>query len=407
MTQINGQLIVSDGVHRPWIGTNLSSAPITGTPIDGDGLGTAWAAVGEPQIYVGSLVFISATTFGNVTGGIGIIWSEPNQPAVGYMQTGYADFWNLIQTGTTPLYALKATNSGLYYSRSTSWGVLSGTPSINFQNTATHDVVSINIGCVSSKSVKAFGNYLYFADQSGRAWRFAIGGSPEPIWLKMRQFYESATRASTDPQNVQQYIWAVIEPNLNLYILFSFPDGNSAPLTGYVFDAATGVYEGRWQIGLQVVGFPNPMAVGGILVDGLNRSWLVIIEAVTGNTWGLNLTETGVWNDTGITVMPVVAQTQRLGYSTATEWTLNTVRALTANVTPVSCTSLATNGSVAQGTATPPASSDGTNLAQWSPVSTTGRGFQLQFRPTTTTSQWRLFRAEVDLTAADVVAGDA
>ena len=150
--------MVSDGSRTcPWLGNEaLLSTPITGTYIDGDGSGTSWAAIGEPQIYQGSLMFISATTFSNVTGGIGIIWSEPNQPATGYMQSGFADFWNLIQTGNSQLYALKATNSGLYYSRAGSWGVLSGTPSVNFQNTATQDVVSYNVGCVSSKSVKAF-----------------------------------------------------------------------------------------------------------------------------------------------------------------------------------------------------------------------------------------------------------
>ena len=417
MTQLNNQLIVSDGTNRPWIGTNLGATPITGTYIDADGSGTSWASIGEPQVYQGSLFFISVTTFANVTANISIIWSEPNQPSVGYMQSGYADFWNLIQTGTTPLYALKATNSGLYYFRVNSIGLLTGTPSINFQNTATHDVVSANIGTVSSKTVKAFSNFIYFCDAVGRPWRMAIGGNPEPIWLKMRAQYEAFGPCPS--QLMQHNAWAVVEPNLNKYICFlpwSLATDNN-PNTGYVFDAVTGGYEGRWQVGdWGTSNGPVLLVVGGIIVDAStsNNSWLLIIGSSDnigsnyGTAWGLNTIGGGVWNDgAGAAVMPILAQTQRLGYSASTEWTLNTVRAIAASVTPISLTSTASEGVVSQGTQTPPASSDQTNLAQWQPQNTMGRGFLLQLAPTTATSQWRLFRVEGDCTAADVVAGAA
>ncbi|MBU6501212.1 hypothetical protein KGQ33_05335, partial [Patescibacteria group bacterium] len=39
MTQLGGDLVFSDGVNRPWVGTNLSATPITGTYIDADGAG--------------------------------------------------------------------------------------------------------------------------------------------------------------------------------------------------------------------------------------------------------------------------------------------------------------------------------------------------------------------------------
>ena len=410
MTQLAGTLIVSDGANRPWIGTNLSSTPITGTYIDGDGSGTSWFSVGEPQIYQGSLMFISMTTFGNVTGGISIIWSEPNQPALGYMQSGYADFWNLIQTGSTPLFALKATNSGLYYFRENSIGCLTGTPSINFQNTATHDVVSVNTGSVSSKGIKAFGNYLYFMDAVGRPWRFAIGGNPEPIWLKMRQFYEAATTAS-----VQAFGFAVIEPNLNLYIAFPWNDGNSGCATGYVFDANTGIFEGRWQIadwGSHTS--PSAMLTGNFVSDGTNNFLILLgsndnAGSNLGTQWTLNLISAGVWSDgAGVAAMPITAQTQRLGYNARVKMAPQQIRAVTNNQTPIALTSVSTVGTISQGTQTPPASSDGTNLAVWVPdVSTQGRGFQLQLSPTTSTTQWRLFRVEADLASvSNVVSGD-
>ena len=41
---MGGTMVVTDGVNRPWVASNLSSTPITGTYIDFDGMGTAWVA---------------------------------------------------------------------------------------------------------------------------------------------------------------------------------------------------------------------------------------------------------------------------------------------------------------------------------------------------------------------------
>lgn len=426
MTQINGQLIVSDSVNRPWVGTALSSTPITGTAIDMDGVGGSWSALGEPQVYIDTVQFIARTVPSGsaVTAGIGIVWSEPNQPAVGYTQSGFENFWNLIQTGTTQLFALKATNNGMYYFRENAIGVLTGQPSVNFQNTATQDVVSYNLGCVASKSIKIFGNYVYFCDAKGRPWRFAIGGVPEPIWLQVRQFYEAAASANVNPVNVQNTVWAQIEPNLNVYIVFTWPANIGVfffqpnQQTGYVFDANTGTFMGRWQCTDWGSTFgADSMACGGIVTDSAGDNWLMMLGAVqagspaptiTHSAWTLYTIADGVWKDgpTGGTPQPVMAQTQRLGYSGSVQWSLERVRAITSNTAPVVVTSVSTNGTQAQPATTPGSSSDGTNLVQWAPSQVQGRGFQLQFVPSTTATQWRVFRAEIDVTGAVVQTSD-
>src|SRR5690606_22099470 len=127
-------------------------------------------------------VFFILQTVEGVAARTTIAWSEPNQPGVGYQQTDYDNAWTLTQTSADPLYALAATNDALYYFRAFSIGAITGAPNVNFQNTATHDVVSGNVGCVESSTVRTFRNYVYFADAQSRPYRFAMGGAPEPIW---------------------------------------------------------------------------------------------------------------------------------------------------------------------------------------------------------------------------------
>ena len=149
-------------------------------------------------------------------------------------------------------------------------------------------------------------------------------------------------------------------------------------------------------------------------MDSEGGQWLVMLGASDnagsnqGTAWTLNQISGTVWGDGAqATVLPIMAQTQRLGYSAAIVWDVNAVRVVTNSVTPIALTTVCTNGTQSQGTVTPPVSGDGTNLAQWFPVGTKGRGIQLQLSPTTSTTQWKLFRAEIDVTAADVQSTDA
>lgn len=57
-TSFANQLAISDGVNRPWLATDLSSSPITGTYIDYDSGGTTWAAYGPGRVYGGSIIWI-------------------------------------------------------------------------------------------------------------------------------------------------------------------------------------------------------------------------------------------------------------------------------------------------------------------------------------------------------------
>lgn len=244
-------LIVNDGVSRPWIGTNLTSTPITGTYISYDGAATAWTAIGQPVVWQGSVFFVLNAVNG-VSRREDIAWSEPGQPDVGYQQATYDNNWTLNQHATGPLYALAATNQALYYFRARSIGAIIGTTITNLTSTATNDAVAVNVGCVASQTIQQFGNSIFFCDAQGRPYRFTPGTVPEPIWKQLRAVIDAQTGEIPAGQ-LALYSSSAIEPIRNLYLVAPWRTdvtaGDTHPAqTIYAFDAGTGVYMGRWTI---------------------------------------------------------------------------------------------------------------------------------------------------------------
>ena len=277
-----------------------------------EGYPPPWTAYGQPVIYTGAVFFITKqvpefvppTTYTMVNARSAITWSEPNLPMEGYQQTDYDNVWELTQTSSDPLYALAPTNDALYYFRQFSIGGLSGAPNINFQNTATHDVVAGNIGCVSPNSVHVYLNFVYFLDALGRPYRFSVGGSPQPLWQQLRQWFDDF-KAELATELIEDAAWAVVEPNLNLYVCRLYlSDGTSIV---HVFDAATGVYAGQWILGNggtpTLLGTPT---VGGVWAEvdsgsdyfGSRRMVWGIDRAVGDSVIAaLSLREEDIWAD--------------------------------------------------------------------------------------------------------------
>lgn len=252
------KLVINDEVNNPWIASNLTNTPITGTVIDYNGTGVpgsgdAWAATGQPVVYDGSIFFILKSIAG-VLQPPTIIWSAPGNPAQGYFQddgaTNAFDYqWTLEQTNAHPLYALAATNVALFYFRDYSIGALAGTPGPDFQGSATNDVVSVNIGCLQSATVQQYGQTIFFCDALGRPFALQSGSPPIPLWLAMREVVNTAT--SQFPGASAQIAIATIHPILNLYIVAPWspvPGTPDAPTEAYCFDTKTLAYVGRWSI---------------------------------------------------------------------------------------------------------------------------------------------------------------
>lgn len=272
-----------------------------------------WTAFGQPEIYAGSVFFILQSINNGEPARSSIGWSEPNFPLVGYQQTDYDNLWELTQTGSTPLYRLVGTNDALYYSRRLSWGALAGTPNINFANTATHDVVSGNVGCVSPAGACLFLNYVYFLDQQGRPWRFAVGGTPEPLWLQLRGIFAEAA-ADYDSADVEDYGWMAVEPSTNT-VLFDFT--NDQLNYALTLEANTGRFLGGWCNGADTAPLYAGLLTYGASATADNQTVLAMAMGTT--LWYVQRPDVeqfwDVNDDATTTAVTFRVSTGQLGYS--------------------------------------------------------------------------------------------
>ena len=310
------------------------------------GEGGAWSAFGVPQVYQGSLMFI-ASLLEAVAARRTLVWSEPLDAATGYAQTDYDNQWTVNATGSANFYAIVSTNAGLFYATAFSWGVLVGTPSVDFQigGGVTKDAVGLNIGCTNPATVQTFGNYIYFGDQAGRPWRFELGGAPEPIWLDMQAAWSVYRVPTTPMQYYPTNAWSALEPNLNLY-LFAYPVDDVAhgykPNVIYVFDADSGIYTGTWDISSNE--YISAAGVG--IVDTVGDYALILLGTKAGSgayPWMVTPATAATWTDDG-TAVTVSATTTRLGYSMGAQANGMEVRAVTGVDVPCNATVLTTNG---------------------------------------------------------------
>lgn len=406
MTQLAGVLVFSDGINRPWVGTNLTSTPITGTYIDADGAGGTYAVQGAPTLYQGALVMVLksiGTATLNAQAGVGFIWSEPNQPTVGYEQTNYADFFNYIQTGSDPIYAISGRNEGLYIFRETSIGIATGALN-QLQSSPTSATIAEGVGTMAPAAIATWGTTQYFVDRLGRPYRLPLGGHPDPIWEQLRGEYTDHPSYQNYPAVIAKTAQAVAIP---AYKAILFPiyspaptgagsdNGPIMPAIGYLFDADSGIYLGTWSLGTGTITFD---AVA-ILRDGNNNPILCSIGTATS---GASLTHwlyrqtvpsANQWDDldhngASLSMLPSCT-TGRLGYSDDVVWNADRAVSVTMSAAPVKLVvTTPYETSTVEGTVTPPTSDDSTYRTQFGLDVRSARGMQFTASPTTATAQW-------------------
>jgi hypothetical protein len=461
-----GDITVQAQGGKPWIAnTDALAGGATGNPAQATayyaGRAASWSANGAPVIYTGALFFAMnrvstmngitrAGTYQDVSSTI--VWSEANDPLTGYQQGNYDNAWTLTQTSSQPIYGLAATNVALYYFRAMSIGAIQGSPGVDFRNTATHDAVAENVGCIAPSSICVFNNTVFFADASGRANRFAYGAHIEKLWLQNRAAYNvAASNGVTVQYFVEQSATAFLDPNVSVYVLFVWQlgvIGSSYPQQGYVYDALTGRYMGTWFVG----NGDNPSYGCEVQVAGTfaQRPWIYGDSAATisGAIFGWSMaTKTGYgylhyltiptaagagppaydsWADQqGTFFSPAIVagqyisvKTNRLGYSTVANYALGQVRVvLDSDATTIPAPALSTsitvttpNGVYANWSpVTAPDSYDGINLATFlGSGQIAGRGMQVTAASTSTapTSQWVCYRVEADVTPSRAYPGE-
>ena len=378
---IIGQLVVTDGVNRPWIGSDLTSTPITGTYIDYDGAGGSWTAYGAPAFYGGSIFFI-LNQVNSVSRRTDIAWCEPGQPDIGYQQTDYDNNWTLETSSAGVLYALQGTNTALYYWRELSIGAVTGTVGPDLASTATEDAISFNVGSQAAQTIQQFGNAFYFCDAIGRPWLFQPGNPPTPIWYQMRAIVDRSQIAF--PTVTRVVATSVLEPTLNLFLVAIWspsPGVQATPTEMYCFDANSGTYLGRWDVANN-----TPIECVGTVADAAGRVMMLVLTE-GGYAWSFNslaaipeflatndgdilatndgtmLTTNGqpaVWTDGDVEPNRLVT-TGRFNYAADTVLTVDRATVITLSDTPVRVEiQTASTANSVEGIPSPSASQDDT-----------------------------------------------
>lgn len=422
MQSYNDTLIVTDGVNRPWYGTNLGATPITGTYIQMTTAAGAWTAFGRPTLFAGVLVFIVKSPAAGAASAarISIVWCEPGTQATGYEQTGYTNFANIIQTSSRQLSAIHGTNFGLYYWRDTEIGVASGIVDGSFNSTNTQAAVSTSVGCPFPATVQQYGDTIFFVDQGGHAQRLTIGGgvigdddSNAQMWVQMRGVVAGLAQLATHSPALLQTSVAVIHPELALYVVALYTVTLSGgyyfgPPTMYVFDARTGNYVGTWQLGAgnNIAGLCQMTDANGILRFVALASNGV--EAANIYIWPMTLVAAATWSD-AVVAQTVSWTTMPLGYSESLLWDAgNTAQAVVMTQSAATLALQTPNtASTSMGSVTPIASADGTYRNVWGVDIHAARGIQATITPTLGAAQVGLQRFTMLATASLATAVDA
>jgi hypothetical protein len=428
-----GNLEISDGVNRPWIASNLTSTPITGTYIDYDGVGGSWSSK-KPFLYGGS-IFHPLKQVNGIGRGVDFSWCEPGQPTVGFQQANYDDNWTLTNSNAGIIYAGAGTNSGFFYWRAGSIGTANGPVGPTLASSATEDSVAFNVGTQAAQTIQQFGNSFFFCDAIGRPWRFVPGTPPEPIWLQMRAQVSQSTVGN--PATTSIVATSVIEPTLNLYLvgIWSPTPSTQTPVTRlYVFDARTGTYLGYWVLGPGI-----GIDCIGSFTDAGGRVTIIVLgskaasPATNGYVWAFNsvatvpqdlttensillTTEDGVvlttegeaqsWLDNG-QIPTISATTGRFGYEADTVHNVDSGTIITLTDAPVRV-SIQTSAvaSTVEGIPEPSASQDGTYRLPLG-CDIVGRGPQVTVSPLSADEQWSLQSVSLVTVASMAGAEDA
>lgn len=408
-------LIVTDGVNRPWVGTNLTSTPITGTYIDYDGGAVSWTAYGNPQVYLGSIAF-TLNAVNSVARRADISYSEPGLPLSGYQQSGSDNNITLSTSNSEPIFALSSTNVALNYLRQRSIGSISGSDIGSLASSPTEDAIAFNVGTQAAQTIVQFGDAIYFCDAIGRPYVWTPGNPPRDIWKQMRAVVDNNTIAF--PTTTSVVSTATLEPTLNkvLFAIWSPEPAVQSPATQiFIFDAPTGTYEGYWQIeqegeaiGIECLGTFYNSAGKPTLVVGAEggfawsfNSLSSIPEVLTTEDMVVLTTEDdialategeqAIWEDNG-EAPDIFAEIPKLGEDDETNWYVDMVTTTTLNPGPIRVTTIASMApSTVEGEPEPSISQDDTYVLRVG-ADAMGRGPSVRVKPLSVDDQFKLMR---------------
>ena len=181
-TTYTDKLIVNpnDGTNKPWMWDGTTFTSLTNCP----------TLYGRLVVHYGKLFGIKWAARGT------IVWSEENDPTLGYDTAPYTNSWQLSQTSPEPLRVLHATNAGLYYWRPRSAGIITGAVTPDFSSTGTHDALSESTGAADPNALIPYDTEVFFLDADGRPNVLTVGGGIRPIWDDLRNTLINVPRST-------------------------------------------------------------------------------------------------------------------------------------------------------------------------------------------------------------------
>lgn len=251
--QFADYLILSDGENRPlkWNPANVGSGTATFSVLTD----LSNAIYGPLAVYYGKLFGILASD--RTT----LVWSEENDPDIGYQASGYDNFWTLRQTSSAPMTALAGTNEALYVFRSNSITSIQGAVNSDFRAAGTLEGVSQSVGTLAPDSVTIAEDSVFFLDQFARPNKIQPGRGLVPLWPNAQRTCLTADLTAS----VQMNNWGRYIPETEVVVFRVGQIGGGSKLL--VYSARTEEFLGEWTL----TGYSAPNSAE-LLFDSTGRS---------------------------------------------------------------------------------------------------------------------------------------
>jgi hypothetical protein len=338
-----GKLCISDGINRliVWDGAagagGISQVPNVGP------------FYGPLTVYYAKLFGILANSTGAGPRGT-LVWSEENDPTLGYDVAPYNNAWDRPGGQTEPLTAVAGTNEALYVFRGRSTIAVTGAVNQDFQTAGTRANVSAETGTFSPWSVAVRPQGVWFVDHEA-APHIARYGAEDVIGLG--DDCKRTTDGITSTVSLE-LAWTVYDDAHSTLLVFVPDEVNTNTLTRALAFAASDLqYVGTWRWALDASGTRAVVNVVGEVVDADGHPRIAF--GVGGTRVALGGTpDSGPWADAdGIAAnVPVTASVT--GPLQAYDWRDEVrVDRIEASIPNATCETVSVSYSTSRGSSTP------------------------------------------------------
>jgi hypothetical protein len=338
-----GKLCISDGINRliVWDG----SAGAGGI----SQIANVGPFYGPLTVYYAKLFGILANSTGAGPRGT-LVWSEENEPTLGYDVAPYNNAWDRPGGQTEPLTAVAGTNEALYVFRGRSTIAVTGAVNQDFQTAGTRANVSAETGTFSPWSVAVRPQGVWFVDHEA-APHIARYGAEDVIGLG--DDCKRTTDGITSTVSLE-LAWTVYDDAQSTLLVIVPDEVNTTTLTRALAFAASDLqYVGTWRWALDASGTRAVVNMVGEVVDADGHQRIAF--GVGGTRVALGGTpDSGPWADAdGIAAnVPVTASVT--GPLQAYDWRDEVrVDRIEASIPNATCETVSVSYSTSRGSSTP------------------------------------------------------